>query len=81
MFLYDLLNGRVDSPGLLSIIGFYISQINFRVNKLFYVPFITTNYGSASYFPRVLILANKIANFVDFFLYAREVFKRNGYSG
>lgn len=39
MFFYDLQNGNVDSPVLLSLVGFHKSQINFRVNKLFYVPF------------------------------------------
>lgn len=55
------------------------SQINFRLNKLFIVPFFSTNYCLASYFSHVLKLANKLANFVDFFFMSREVFKTNVY--
>lgn len=62
---------------LLSMVGFHSSLTNTRHNKLFNIQFYTTNYSLASYFPRVL--ANKIANFGDFFFMSREVFKFNIY--
>ncbi|KAF0747408.1 putative RNA-directed DNA polymerase, partial [Aphis craccivora] len=42
-----------------------------RSHNLFVVPTFTTNYNSASFFPRVLTLANSIANKVDFFLMSK----------
>lgn len=52
------------------MVGFHNSQMNIRENKLFNVPFCTAdNYSSVSYFRQVLMLANKIADFVDFFIY------------
>lgn len=59
--------------------GLHMSQINLRLNKWLFVPFFTSNYSSASYFPRVLMSTNKIANYVDFFFMPRKVFLLNVY--
>lgn len=59
-----------DSPELLlSIIHFNIGGSNycFRSSKLFFVPFNKNNCSSASYFPRVVSLANFIADHIDYF--------------
>jgi len=80
MFLYDLLNGHTYSPELLSLINFNIPNRTLRKPKLFFVPFYKNNYSSASYFPRVLSLANNIADHLDFFFMSRDIFKQNVYT-
>lgn len=69
MFLYDLLNNKIDSPELVSMVDFHTSVINIRRNRLFNVQICSNNYSLASNFLQILTLANKIANFVDSFLY------------
>lgn len=52
MFLFDLLNGFIDSPVLLSIIGFKTPNRYLRKSNLFLVQFYINNYSSTSFFPR-----------------------------
>ena len=79
MFLYDLLNGNIDSSELLSMVGFNFKNHGTRSHNIFVVPSYTTNYSSASFFPRVLTLANSVACKIDFFFMSRQVFKHNVY--
>lgn len=79
MFLYDLLNGHIFSPDLLSMIEFNTTNHRLRKSNLFHVPFYNNNYSSTSYFPRALKLANLIVDHVDFFCMSCNVFKRNLY--
>jgi len=79
MFLYDLLNGNIDSSELLSMVGFNFRNHGTRSHNIFVVPSYTTNYSSASFFPRVLTLANSVACKIDFFFMSRQVFKHNVY--
>jgi len=73
----NLLNGRVFSPDLLSMIGFNITNHDLRNSDLFHVPFHKNDYSSTSFFPRALKLANLITDHVDFFFMSRIVFNRN----
>jgi len=50
-----------------------------RTVNLFHILFYRYNYGSDSFFPKSLILANQVMNYVDFFLMTRIVFNRNVY--
>uniref|UniRef100_A0A2S2NJ55 Putative RNA-directed DNA polymerase n=1 Tax=Schizaphis graminum TaxID=13262 RepID=A0A2S2NJ55_SCHGA len=79
MFLYYLLNGNIDSSELLSMVGFNFKNHGTRSHNIFVVPSYTTNYSSASFFPRVLTLANSVACKIDFFFMSRQVFKHNVY--
>jgi len=79
MFIYDLLNSHIHSPEFLAMIGFYIMSHRLRKVNLFYIPFYRYNYGSDSFFPRSLNLANQILNYVDFFFMSRNIFKHNVY--
>lgn len=79
MFIYDLLNGHIFSPDLLSMIAFNTANHCLRKSNLFHVPFYNNNYSSTFYFPRALKLANLIVDHVDFFFMSRNVFKRNVY--
>jgi len=54
MFIYDLLNGHIFSPDLLSMIEFNITNHRLRNSNLFHVPFHKNNYSSTSFFPRAL---------------------------
>jgi len=56
MFIYDLLNGHIFSPELLSMIEFNIKNHRLRNSNLFHAPFYKNNYSSTSFFPRVLKL-------------------------
>jgi len=77
MFIYDLSNGHVFSPDLLSMIEFNTTNHRLRNSNPFYVPFYKNNYSSTSFFPRALKLANLITDRVDFFYMSRIVFKKN----
>jgi len=77
MFIYDLLNGHIFSPDLLSMIAFNTANHCLRKSNLFHVPFYNNNYSSTSYFPRALKLSNPVVDHVDFFFMSRNVFKRN----
>ena len=79
MFIYDLLNGHIFSPDLLSMIKFNTENHCLRKSNLFHVPFYINNYSSTSYFPRALNLANFAVDHVDFFFMSRNIFKRNVY--
>ncbi|KAF0706180.1 putative RNA-directed DNA polymerase [Aphis craccivora] len=79
MFLFDLLNDNIDFSKLLSQVGFNFRNNGTRSRNLFVVPFYNTNCSSESFFPRVLTLANKIINQVDFLFMSSHVFKRNVY--
>lgn len=81
MFLFDLLNGLVDSPELLSMIGFITPNRYLRKPNLFHIPFYKNNYSSASFFLRALSLCNAIAVHIDFFFISRDLFKQNVYLG
>jgi len=81
MFIFDLLNGLIDSPELLSMIGFITPSRYLRKSNLFHVPFYKNNYSSASFFPRALSLCNVITDHIDFFFMSRDLFKKNVYLG
>jgi hypothetical protein len=81
MFLFDLLNGLIDSPELLSLIGFKSPNRYLKKSNFFHVPFYKNNYNSASFFPRALSLCNVIADHIDFFFMSRDLFKQNVYFG
>ena len=46
MFIYDLLNGHISSPELLSMINFNITNHRLRKSNLFHVPFYNNNYSN-----------------------------------
>jgi len=69
MFLYDLLNGFIDSEDLLCMISFNIFNHCLRISNLFHVCFYENNHSYAYFFPRALSLTNHIADNIDFFLY------------
>lgn len=77
MFLYELLNGSIDSSELLAIVGFSFINHYTRSNKLFYIPFYYNNHSSGTFFPGFLFLPNKIVNNVDFFFMSGKIFNRN----
>jgi len=77
MFLYDLLNGLISSPELLSHIGLNVQTHILRKSNFFHVSLSKNNYTSTSFFPRALSLANSIMDHVDFFAMSRFVFRQN----
>ena len=79
MFLYDLLNGLIYSPELLSHIYLNVQTHVLRKSNFFHVSLSKNNYTSTSFFPRALSLANSIMDHVDFFAMSRFVFRQNVY--
>jgi hypothetical protein len=75
MFVYDLINYNIVCPELLSEISFRIPYLITRNSELFLVPHYKTNSGTNSFFPRALMLANKICIHLDIFFLSRECFK------
>ena len=45
MFCYDILNGNIDSPGILSLLNFYCPSVQLRRNEIFRISNYSTNYG------------------------------------
>jgi len=76
MFIFDLLNGLIDSPEM-PLIGFKTPNRYLRKSNLLHAPFYKNNYCSASFFPRALSLCNVIADYIDFFFMSRDLFKQN----
>lgn len=79
IFLYDLLNGLIYSPELLSHIGLNVQTHILRKSNFLYVSLSKNNYTSTSFFPRALSLANSIMDHVDFLAMSRFVFRQNVY--
>jgi hypothetical protein len=62
------------------MVGFNFRNYGTRLHNLFAdspSQLLPPTIGSASFFPKVLTLANGIANKVDFFFMSRQVFKQN----
>jgi hypothetical protein len=79
MFLYDILNGLIYCPELLSHIGFNIHTHELRKSNLFHVSLCKNNYTSTSFFLKALSLANSTMDHVDFFAMSRYFFRQNVY--
>jgi len=77
LFIYDLLNGFIDCPHLLALLGIKVPTFFSRTNDSFVIPYYRKSYGANSFFPRALSLANKIYPSIDFFDSCRNKFKFN----
>lgn len=65
-FIYNLINGLINSPCLLNLIMFNVPNHHFRSPSLFYIPPHNTNFNKNSPLSRSMSLCNKYPNF-DFF--------------
>ena len=73
---YKILNGLIDCPELLSLIGINVPQRALREHNLFNVPLHRTNYGLSSSLTRFSNTANRLAinGDIDFFNDSLKVF-------
>lgn len=77
MFIFDILNGYVLCPELLTMIGLQISRLYMHNLDLFVIPHYRINSGTSYFLPRALRLANLISHHLDFFNSTRVNFKLN----
>lgn len=66
VFIYKLLNNRIDSPFLLSQLSLYVPSHNLKKHKLFFIEHKRTNYLLSSPLHRMMLLVNNIYNELDF---------------
>ncbi|XP_054259903.1 uncharacterized protein LOC128984590 [Macrosteles quadrilineatus] len=77
MFLFKILNGRINCPDLLALIDLHVSPPrSTRSNVLFARQHCSTNYELYSPLPRLHRLGNRLCHYVDFFDCCPRVVKR-----
>lgn len=75
IFLFDLLNGHIDAPNILSAVGFSVPLRQLRSHDLFNVPFHRTNYGFFGPLSSMVSIANRAGDRFNFNV-SKHCFKR-----
>lgn len=78
-FLFDIINGRIDCPQLLSGLSFRAPKRRTRHTALFHVPFHVTKYGDNAVLSRIPRLYNMEFYSADPFLGSRNKYMDNIY--
>ena len=74
-FLFKLLNGLIEAPILLALVGLNVSIRKVRTPRLFFIPVHKTNYALHSPLNSVLMIANE-CNTLEFFGISLNAFKK-----
>lgn len=75
MLLYNIVNGHLDSPTLLSVVNFNVPKKRTRHTKLFAPPFQSTNYISNAPITRICSIYSKKFPDLDIFNTSKHTFK------
>lgn len=73
--LFDIVNGKIDSPILLSQIAFNTPKFRTRHSSLFHVPFHSTSYGENAVLSRIVRIYNEHFYNIDLFNSGKTAFK------